>query len=172
MSALQHFKQEIMPMKDKLFRVALRITGDSSEAEDVVQEAFIKVWDLRQTWSNYNNLQGWVMSMTKNKAIDKTRSKHRRTTSLDGVYNMPKQENSPEQTAILSDELQRIQAFMKQLPEKQRLVMELRDFEELTYNEIAEQLDIPMNHVKVNLSRARKAIRNLLTNDERLHLYE
>ncbi len=166
MSALQHFKQEIMPMKDKLFRVAFRITGDASEAEDVVQETFIKVWDLRQTWSNYNNLQGWVMSLTKNKAIDKTRSKHKRTTSLDGVYNMAKVENSPEQVAIFSDEMQRIQVFMKQLPQKQREVMELRDFEELSYKEIATQLDIPMNHVKVNLSRARKTIREQLIKDE------
>ena len=166
MSALQHFKQEIMPMKDKLFRVAFRITGDASEAEDVVQETFIKVWDLRQTWSDYNNLQGWVMSLTKNKAIDKTRSKHKRTTSLDGVYNMAKVENSPEQVAIFSDEMQRIQVFMKQLPQKQREVMELRDFEELSYKEIATQLDIPMNHVKVNLSRARKTIREQLIKDE------
>ncbi len=166
MSALQHFKHEIMPMKDKLFRVALRITGDASEAEDVVQEAFMKVWDLRQNWSDYNNLQAWVMRVTKNKAIDKTRSKHRRTSSLDGVYHLPKKENTPEQKAIISDELQRIHIYMQKLPEKQRLIMELRDFEELSYNEIAEQLDIPMNHVKVNLSRARKAIRNYLTTDE------
>lgn len=153
-------------MKEKLFRVAFRITGDASEAEDVVQEVFIKVWTLRQTWTDYQNLQGWVMSLIKNKAIDKTRSKHRRTTSLDGVFNMPKQENSPEQTAILSDELQRIRAFMQRLPEKQSLIMELRDFEELTYREIAERLEIPMNHVKVNLSRARKTIRDFLLNDE------
>ncbi len=65
-------------MKEKCFRVANRITGDVSEAEDVVQEVFIKVWNLRDSWSNYTNLQGWTMQMTKNKAIDKTRSKHKK----------------------------------------------------------------------------------------------
>lgn len=162
MNLLQHFKTEILPMKEKLFRVACRITGDTSEAEDVVQEVFIKVWSLREDWLKYQNLQGWVMQLTKNKSIDKTRSKHRKTSDLDGVYNMPQQGKSPEQTAVLSDTMRQIKLLMLQLPEKQRLIMELRDFEELTYQEVAEQLNIPMNHVKVNLSRARKVIRRLL----------
>jgi RNA polymerase sigma-70 factor (ECF subfamily) len=167
MNTLQDFKTQILPMKDKLFRVACRITNDASEAEDVVQEVFIKVWDLRAEWSNYQNLQGWVMQLVKNKSIDKTRSKHRRTTSLDGIYNMPQQGKSPEQTAVLSDAMQQIKGLMMNLPEKQRLIMELRDFDELTYQEIAEQLEIPLNHVKVNLSRARKTIREALVETER-----
>jgi RNA polymerase sigma-70 factor (ECF subfamily) len=167
MNTLQDFKTQILPMKDKLFRVACRITNDASEAEDVVQEVFIKVWDLRAEWSNYQNLQGWVMQLVKNKSIDKTRSKHRRTTSLDGIYNMPQQGKSPEQTAVLSDAMQQIKGLMMNLPEKQRLIMELRDFDELTYQEIAETLKIPLNHVKVNLSRARKTIREALVETER-----
>jgi RNA polymerase sigma-70 factor (ECF subfamily) len=167
MNTLQDFKTQILPMKDKLFRVACRITNDASEAEDVVQEVFIKVWDLRAEWSNYQNLQGWVMQLVKNKSIDKTRSKHRRTTSLDGIYNMPQQGKSPEQTAVLSDAMQQIKGLMMNLPEKQRLIMELRDFDELTYQEIAETLKIPLNHVKLNLSRARKTIREALVETER-----
>ncbi len=162
MNALQYFKKEILPMKDKLFRVAYRITGDLSEAEDVVQEVLIKVWDLKANWLDYSNLQAWIMQLTKNRAIDKTRSKHRKTTSLDGVYNMPQQEKSPEQTAVLSDSIHRVKTLMMQLPEKQKQIMELRDFDELTYQEIAEHLEIPLNHVKVNLSRARKTVRDLL----------
>lgn len=162
MNLLQQFKSEIMPMKDKCFRVAYRITGNSSDAEDAVQEVFIKVWNVRQEWSKYNNLQAWTMQLTKNKAIDKTRSKHRRTSNLDGVYNMPQQGKSPEQAAILSDTMQQIKSMMLQLPEKQRTIMELRDFDQLTYQEISEHLNIPMNHVKVNLSRARKSVRKLL----------
>jgi RNA polymerase sigma-70 factor (ECF subfamily) len=162
MNTLQDFKTQILPMKDKLFRVACRITNDASEAEDVVQEVFIKVWDLRAEWSKYQNLQGWVMQLLKNKSIDKTRSKHRKTTSLDGVYDMPQHEKSPEQTAVLSDAMQQIKNLMTDLPEKQRLIMELRDFDEMTYQEIAAELSIPLNHVKVNLSRARKTIREAL----------
>lgn len=153
-------------MKEKCFRVANRITGDLSEAEDVVQEVFIKVWNLRDNWSNYSNLQGWTMQMTKNKAIDKTRSKHRKTTSLDGVYNMAQTEKSPEQSAILSDTMQQIKKLMSTLPEKQRQIMQLRDFDQFTYQEIADSLNIPMNHVKVNLSRARKTVRQGLNEIE------
>lgn len=162
MNYLQHFKSEILPMKDKCFHVANRITGDVSEAEDVVQEVFIKVWNLRDNWSEYTNLQGWTMQMIKNKAIDKTRSKHRKTTSLDGVYNMPQTGKSPEQSAVLSDTMQHIKNLMSTLPQKQREIMQLRDFEQFTYQEIANTLNIPMNHVKVNLSRARKTIRQAL----------
>lgn len=166
MNTLQDFKTQILPMKDKLFRVACRITSDASEAEDVVQEVFIKVWDLRAEWSKYQNLQGWVMQLVKNKSIDKTRSKHRKTSDLEGVYNMPQHGKSPEQTAVLSDAMQQIKSLMTNLPEKQRLIMELRDFDDMTYQEIADELDIPLNHVKVNLSRARKTIRDALIETE------
>lgn len=167
MNPLEHFKTQILPMKDKLFRVSCRITNDASEAEDVVQEVFIKVWDLRSEWSKYNNLQGWVMQLIKNKSIDKTRSKYRKTTSLDGVYNMAQHGNSPEQIAVLSDSMRQIKTLMSDLlPEKQRLIMELRDFDEMTYQEVADELAIPLNHVKVNLSRARKTVREALIETE------
>lgn len=159
MNHLQHFKAEILPLKEKFFLVAYRITGDASESEDVVQEVFIKAWNLRLTWSKYDNLQGWIMQMIKNKSIDKTRSKHRKTTPLEGVYNMAHQDYNPEQNAVLSDTIYQIEKLMSKLPKKQQQIMRLRDFEHLTYKEIAEELDIPINHVKVNLSRARKYIK-------------
>ncbi len=75
---------------------------------------------------------------------------------------MPQTGKSPEQAAVLSDTMQQIKKLMSMLPEKQRQIMQLRDFDEFTYKEIADLLNIPMNHVKVNLSRARKTIRQAL----------
>lgn len=159
MNHLEHFKTEILPLKEKFFRVAYGITGDASESEDVVQDVFIKVWNLRFTWSKYDNLQGWVMQMIKNKSIDKTRSKHRKTTSLEGTYNMVLQHKTPEQSAVLSDAIYQIEKLISKLPKKQQQIMRLRDFEHFSYREIAEELNIPINQVKVNLSRARKYVR-------------
>ena len=167
MNYLQYFKTEILPLKDKFFKVAYRITGDISEGEDVVQEVFIKVWTLRDSWSKYENLQGWIMQMVKNKSIDKTRSKHRKTTSLDGLHDMAQKEKTPEQNTVLSDTMFQIEKIISKLPDKQQQIIKLRDFEYYSYKEIAEELNIPVNHVKVNLSRARKSVRVSL---EKLHI--
>ncbi len=162
MNLLEQFRTDILPMKDKLYRVALRITNDNSDAEDVVQEVLVRVWELRETWQMYHNLGGWVMQLTKNKAIDKTRSKHRKTDNLEFATAIPHAESSPEQAAALADTVEKVRKMVTQLPEKQRIVMELRDFEQLSYQEISDILEMPLNQVKVNLSRARKSIRELL----------
>ena len=163
---IEDYKKLVLPIKNKLFRFSLRIVGNVAEAEDVVQEVFIKVWNKRNEIESFNNLEAWCMTLTKNLSIDKLRSKHRRVDALPDSYDMPSQSVSPYQATVANDTISRIEKMMTALPEKQRMVMQLRDIEGMSYKEIAEILKITLDQVKINLFRARKDIRSQLLNSE------
>lgn len=160
------FHEQVFPIRHKLYRFALRITGSVHEAEDVVQEVLEKVWKTApEQVDNIQNWEAWCMTLTKNRSYDKTRSLSvRRTAALDGVAEQSSTMVSPALAAERSDMVFKVKQMMQQLPEKQRLVMHLRDIEELSYEEISEALNISLDQVKVSLHRARKNIREKLIN--------
>jgi RNA polymerase sigma-70 factor (ECF subfamily) len=159
------FHEQVFPIRDKLYRFALRITGSVHEAEDVVQEVLEKVWKTPAEQSGIvQNWEAWCMTLTRNRSLDKARSQTlRRTAPLDGLAERPNGISNQGHTVENRDLADQVKRMMQQLPEKQRLVMHLRDIEELSYEEISEVLDISLDQVKVNLHRARKAIREQLT---------
>ncbi len=158
------FQQQIVPVRSKLFRFALRITGSRHEAEDVVQDVLEKIWKAPdEQKSAVQNWEAWCMTLTRNRSIDKNRSRSlRRTDEIDGLVGRVSPQISPEKTAESNDTVGQIQKMMQDLPEKQRLVMHLRDIEEMTYEEIAETLEISLEQVKICLHRARKSMREKL----------
>ena len=155
------FQQEIYPIRNKLYRFALRITGCVQDAEDVVQEVLEKVWKTPADQSEtVRNWEAWCMTLTRNRSLDKSRSKSiRRTSDLDAVQEQASGMVTPEKRAEQRDLASLVKKRLQELPEKQRLVMHLRDIEELSYEEIAETLDITQDQVKINLHRARKQVR-------------
>lgn len=163
---IQEFKYKVLPFKNKLFRFALRIVGNATEAEDVVQEVFIKLWNQREKLHEYNNLEAWCIRMTKNLSIDKTRSKHFNLGIIPDGFDISSNRENPHKMAEQQDTVSRIKRLINNLPEKQKLVMQLRDIEGMSYKEIEDALSIPMNQVKVYLFRARKQIRTQLINTE------
>lgn len=156
------FKASILPVKNKLYRLALRITGNPAEAEDVVQEVFIKLWQTRDQLGQVANVEAWCMQLTKNRAIDKTRSRHRQSEDLELAYGFSANGHSPERKFELQDTLGHIKKLMHQLPEAQKMSMELRDIEGLSYEEIADTLQLSLAQVKTNIFRARKTIKSKL----------
>lgn len=163
---LEEYKKLMLPIKNKLFRFSLRIVGNSAEAEDVVQEVFIKVWKKRTEMNAYKNIEAWCMTLTKNLSIDKLRSKHRRVDALSDSFDMASNTQTPYQATVTNDTLSRVEQLMSKLPEKQRMIMQLRDIEGMSYKEIAEILNVTVDQVKINLFRARKSIRTQLLNSE------
>lgn len=159
------FHEQVFPIRHKLYRFALRITGSVHEAEDVVQEVLEKVWKTTPDQTeNVQNWEAWCMTLTRNRSLDKTRSQSlRRTAPLDGLHERKTDTISPADAAESRDLAAGIRKMMQELPEKQRLVMHLRDIEELSYDEIAETLSISLDQVKINLHRARKTIRERMT---------
>ncbi len=159
----RQFKSDILPIKNKLYRFALRILNHAAEAEDVVQEVFIKLWNNGEQTEAITNVEAWCITATKNLSIDKLRSKHRRLQPMKTGFDLHDQAESSYQATVGHDVFDTVKRLMDSLPEKQRDIMHLRDIEGLQYQEIAEALDIPLDQVKVYLFRARKTVREGLT---------
>lgn len=153
------FKTKILPIKNRLFRFALGIVGQAAEAEDVVQEVFIKLWNNRQQLDAISNVEAWCITATRNLSIDKLRSKHQRLQPMAAGFDLHDQSATPYEAVVSNDVISQVRNLMSRLPEKQRDIMQLRDIEGLSYQEIADTLDVPMDQVKVYLFRARKAVR-------------
>lgn len=158
----QEFQIQVLPVKDKLFRLAYRMTGSALEAEDLVQEVFLKVWNGRSELESVHNVEAWCMRIAKNLAIDRLRSKHWTTRTDEEPVLAQADSATPYQIAEQADTFAHIRQIMNQLPEKHRQVMELRDIEGLSYEEICEVLSMTLPQVKTNLFRARQAVREAL----------
>lgn len=160
---LEAFETRIVPSKNKLFRFALRILGDVDEAQDVVQDVLIKVWNGRSNMNAIGNWEAWCMRLTKNLSLDRLRARQRKAThSITEGLEIKQEELSPHEHTELIENMKYINKLISALPEKQRLVMHLRDVEGLSYKEISETLELDMNQVKINLFRARNAVREKL----------
>ncbi|MBR9921320.1 MAG: RNA polymerase sigma factor [Bacteroidetes bacterium] len=166
---IREFQLKILPIKDRLFRTANQVLRNVPEAEDVVQEVFIKLWNRRESLLQIENLEAWTVRVTKNLAIDKLRSRPAPSSPIEESWSVEAENASPHELTESSDTMGHIQQIMKRLPEKQRLVMHLRDIEEYTYQEIADTLEIPMSQVKVYLYRARQSMRNWIEEAQLAH---
>ena len=154
------FESRVLPVKNKLFRFAFRLLGSSEEAKDVVQEVFIKVWNGRDQMASIDNMEAWCMRITRNLSLDKIRARQRKATDpIEESFDIQNDSQTPYEATENSENMQRISQLIASLPEKQRQVMHLRDIEGYSYNEICEILELDMNQVKVNLFRARNAVR-------------
>ena len=160
---LETFQNRVLPAKNKLFRFALRMLGDEDDAKDIVQEVFIRVWNGRDQMDQIQNMEAWCMRITKNLSLDKLRAVQRKgTQSLENSFNVQHTDRTPDVKTEMGESMQHVSQFIAALPEKQRQIIHLRDVEGYTYNEICDILEIDMNQVKVNLFRARNAVREKL----------
>lgn len=157
-----NFQTDILPLKDKLFRMALRITMQREEAEDVVQEVLIKLWNQRDSLREIVSLESYAITITRNLSLDHLRRAGNKTVSMDGEYIIPERSVNPYDSIYAQEGIRRIHALLAQLPEKLRSCMQLRDFEGKNYREIADILGITEDQVKVNIFRARKYIKEHL----------
>lgn len=161
---IEAFQNRVLPVKNKLYRFALRFLNNEEEAKDVVQEVFIRVWNGREQMNQVQNWEAWCMRITRNLSLDRIRSMTRKHTQpIEETFDVSHDGLTPEQTTEADESMQHISELIAGLPEKQRQVMHLRDIEGYSYNEICEIMEIDLNQVKVNLFRARNAVREKLT---------
>lgn len=154
------FRNDVLPLKDILYRLALRITLNAAEAEDIVQDTLIKVWNRRDDWAEIESIEAYSITVCRNLALDRTAKADNRTSSLDetGMERADSASNPLERTSQL-DRIEIVKTLVDNLPEKQRSCIQLRDFEGKAYKEIAQALGITEEQVKVNIFRARQAIK-------------
>ncbi len=155
-------KRDILPLKNVLYRLALRITLSSQEAEDIVQDVIIKIWKMGDRVEEIENLESYALRLTRNLAVDRQRMKVNQTETFDEMadehnyYISPNVEKRIEQ----QERIDAIRTIMAQMPEKQRSIMQLRDFEGKSYKEISDILQISEDQVKVYLFRARQFVKS------------
>ncbi len=157
----KEFLDIINPIKDKLYRFSKRIVGISEEAEDIVQEVIIKLWETREKMHTYKNIEAFAVTVTKNRSLDRLRSKQFQNVSLT-YESMNNADTSLQKKIETNNDIENIQLIIEGLPEKQKLVFHLRDVEGYDFEEIEEMLEMNPNAVRTNLSRARKTIRDTL----------
>lgn len=156
------FEKNILPISRNLYRFAFRFLSNGEDAEDAVQEVCIKLWNMRGRLEEYRSIEALAMTMTRNHCLDRLRKKGRelfedtrpidtRTDGMDPQKSIENRENYRNIIKIVSD-----------LPEKYRTLIELRDINGNSYEEIEKELGENLNTIRVNLSRARKMVRKKL----------
>ena len=167
------FQNDILPLKNELYRLALRITLNPAEAEDVVQDTMIKVWNRREQWDEIESIEAFCLTICRNLSLDRMRKLENQNQSLEeGEHDSPDPSyaSNPEEQAMQRDRVELIRRLINELPEKQRSAMHLREFEGKSYKEIASIMAISEEQVKVNIFRARQAIRQKYIESEKYGL--
>lgn len=155
-----NFRTDILPLKNQLYRLALRITLNTAEAEDIVQETLIKVWNKRDSWDQIDNIEAFCFTVCRNLSLDSIKRHDNQNKTLDDKgSDQIDTSNDPFRQTIVNDQMDMVRQIVDSLPEKQRSCIQLRDFEGKTYKDIALILGITEEQVKVNIFRARQAIK-------------
>lgn len=155
-----NFRDDVLPLKNRLYRLALRITLNTGEAEDIVQETMIKVWQHREELESPSSVEAYSITVCHNMALDSLTKKESQNESLDkSPYDALDNANSPFQTLSQNDRKIWVYKLFAKLPEKQRTIIQLRDIENKTYKEISTILALSEEQVKVTLFRARQRIK-------------
>ena len=155
------FLTTVMPFKDKVFRLAKRLLVSTEEAEDATQELYFKLWNNKEKLKNYNSIEAFAMTMTKNYCFDRLKSKQASNLTL--VHSNYKEKGtSLDKQVDLNDSVSKVHQLMENLPEQQKIIIQLRDIEQYEFDEIAEMLNLKPTAIRVSLSRARKTIREQL----------
>ncbi|HET8531556.1 MAG TPA: sigma-70 family RNA polymerase sigma factor [Methylomirabilota bacterium] len=162
------FEREALVHLDSLYRLALRLSGNEADAEDLVQEAMLRAYRSWERYTPGTNAKGWLLTILRHLFINEYRRKRRHPESVDLDTIEPfalldeKQEEDP-QTAffdrIVDEEVLRA---VDQLPEAFREAVMLSDVEGLSYEEIAKVLEVPVGTVKSRLYRGRRLLQGKL----------
>ena len=164
------FRDDVLPMKNRLYRLALRITLNPAEAEDAVQDTLIRVWEHREEWERIDSMEAYALTICRNISLDMAGKAGRRNVQLNEESSMFNVQCSMFNEFEQKERLSIVKKIMNTLPEVQRSIMELRDIEGKTYQEIGNILKLSESQVKVYLHRARTSIRQQVDKIEKYGL--
>lgn len=153
----ERFKHEILPIRQQLFRISLKLLEDEDDAEDAVQEVLLKLWRARESLGNYESAAAFATTVTKNHCLDKLKLR-KRTEAIENYSSLSGEDNPYTQLERKNtDEI--IRLIIKRLPQLQQQIITMKDVEEYEVEEIAEITGTAPEAVRMNLSRARKKVR-------------
>jgi len=158
------FAQLVGLHRMRVLRTAAGIVGSVHEAEDVAQLVFMRVWDHLDDYDSAGSFTSWLYRITVNLSIDTLR-RRRYEAELNEELQAGAR-SDPEALALHADERRRVQRAVAQLPDKTRAALILREYEQLSYKEIAEALKIPIGTVMSRLNYARRSLDRLLREEQ------
>ena len=157
------FKLLVMPYSSRLFRMAYRLMNSREEAEDIVQEVYVKLWEMRTELKDYNSIEALAVRITRNLCLDHLRKKKvKQEAAKSEKLIQDANRVSPEDQLERQEEKELLHTLISALPEPQRSLVHLRHLEEKEYEEIAEMVNMNVNAIRVSISRARKQMREML----------
>lgn len=158
--------------KEPIYLLLLKMTNNPTEADDLTMEAFGKAFASLHLYTPTHAFSTWLFSIATNNCVDFIRKKRLQTIYLDDIrtksegevyeYSIPSEGDNPEENIIHEQRVQILREVVRQLKPRYRKLVEMRYFEEMSYEEIAEELDMPLGTVKVQLFRARDLLYNIL----------
>ena len=155
------FRHELLQLKDKMFRLALRITLNRAEAEDVTQDILLRVWEQRESLGELRSLEAYVLTAVRNLALDRVAKTDNANVSLDDVQTDAFDSAlRPDEDMEQQESLKRVREIMSGLPEAQRTALHLREIEGHSYRETADIMNVSEANVKVLIFRARQTVKN------------
>lgn len=169
----RRFQRELEPVLDGLFRTASRMTGDSSKAEDVVQEAVLKAYRFFGTFQDGTNFRAWIHRVLYTVFVNTTRDRSPKASSLEALpepeetvlpllAELERPDHRAREKAVLEASDERIKQAVEELPEDLRMVFMLNTLEGLKYREIAEVMGCPLGTVMSRLFRSRRMLQERL----------
>ena len=159
LTADRTFLNDIDQIRDKVFRITKRILISQEEAEDATQEVIVKLWQMDATKRNgFRSIEAYSVTMAKNYCLDRLKSKQAQNLSLNEKIGNSKMSDSLQTKIEQTDELNWVGNLIDQLPERERMIIQLREIEQYDFDEIASTLNLPEGTVRVYLSRIRKKI--------------
>lgn len=160
LTADRTFLNDIDQIRDKIFRITKRILISQEEAEDATQEVIVKLWQMDAAKRNgFRSIEAYSVTMAKNYCLDRLKSKQAQNLSLNEKIGNSKMSDSLQTKIEQTDELNWVGNLIDQLPERERMIIQLREIEQYDFDEIASILNLPEGTVRVYLSRIRKKIR-------------
>ena len=154
---LKQFKTDIISLREKLLNYSLRMLENMDDAEDAIQETFLKLWNIRGQLDLYENPGGFAMQTIKNICIDKLRS--RKITVEPEDYQIGFNSQTPYSQLAIKDSIDLVRKIIDELPELQKRIILMRDVEGYELEEISQIVGTQTSAVTMNLSRARKKVR-------------
>lgn len=157
------FKLLVMPYSSRLYRMAFRLMNSREEAEDIVQEVYVKLWGMRNELDKYNSIEALSIRITRNLCLDQLR---RRKVNIDAMKAEKLKEDSypetPSENLEKREDAELLHTLISALPEPQRSLVHLRHLEGKEYEEIAGMVNMNVNAIRVSISRARKQMREMV----------
>ena len=153
------FKKELIPVKDKLFRLAKTMLQNHEDAEDALQEVYMKFWNNKEVIEDLKNPEAYAMKVMKNFCLDKLKNRKNKQMVEIKEPEIGRENFTPFSMVSFENLKDLMLKLFSTLPEQQRMIIHMRDIEHYSYEEIEEVIGMNVNAIRVNLSRARKSVK-------------